>query len=98
LARKTTASLVGANEAYSAGNIGSIKDIIECLGVLVALYPAHIEKEEKHFFYPAIEYLSQTEQADMLQRFWEFDRQMIHEKYVKTVTEAEKRLNMVDYQ
>jgi len=93
VARKTTRELVQAYEAYSTGDIGSLKDIVRCLDVLVTLYPAHIEKEDKHFFFPSMEYLNQTEHADMLQKFWEFDRQMIHEKYQATVTEAEKMIN-----
>ncbi|MDO8715580.1 MAG: hypothetical protein Q7J73_02050, partial [Dehalococcoidales bacterium] len=46
---------------------GSLEEIESCLKELVRFYPAHIEKEDKHFFYPCLEYLSEKEQQDMLQ-------------------------------
>jgi hemerythrin-like domain-containing protein len=48
---------------------------------LVALYPRHIEKEDRHFFFPVMEYLTAAEQDAMLTEFYGFDRNMIHEKY-----------------
>ncbi len=88
--RRMVTSLVNARESYVAGNVGSLKDIVACVKELVNFYPAHIEKEDKHFFYPSLEYLSKQEQDDMLQEFWEFDRKLIHEKYEKLVQEFEK--------
>jgi len=48
---------------------------------LVNLYPEHIRKEDKEFFFPVMEYFTESEQEDILRRFRDFDRQMIHEKY-----------------
>jgi hemerythrin-like domain-containing protein len=87
LARKTVGRLVTAREDYVKGNIDSLGEILDSMKQLVTLYPAHIEKEDKHFFYPCMEYFSKPEQDDMLQEFWEFDRKMIHEKYQKVVDE-----------
>ncbi|MGE5790278.1 MAG: hemerythrin, partial [Syntrophaceae bacterium] len=53
---------------------------------LVDFYPGHIEKEDKRFFFPCLEYFTQAEQDRMLQEFRDFDRNMIHEKY-RTVVE-----------
>jgi hemerythrin-like domain-containing protein len=58
LARKTVSALVNAKNNYSDGNSESLKDIITYVRELVSFYPAHIEKEDKHFFYPVLEYLS----------------------------------------
>ena len=43
---------------------------------------------------PVMEYFSQDEQQKMLEKFWEFDRTMIHEKYKKTVEELEKTIQL----
>ncbi len=90
-ARKKVNSLVTANEAYRTGNLAALKEIVACVRELVDFYPAHIEKEDKHFFYPILNYLSQTEQDKMLEEFWEFDRKLIHEKYKQIVEELEVR-------
>ena len=88
LARKTVGRLVTAKDNYVVkGNPDSLKEIIDSMKKLVKLYPAHIEKEDKHFFYPCMEYFTKQEQDDMLQEFWDFDQKMIHEKYQKVVNE-----------
>lgn len=84
LARKTVGALNDATE-NDRKNRSTIKEIIQNLSRLVDLYPKHIEKEDKHFFYPVLEYFSRDEQDKMLQEFWEFDRNMIHDKYRKVV-------------
>ena len=88
--RKTVTSLVSARGSYMKGNVESLKDIVACVEELVNFCPAHIEKEDKHFFYPSLEYLTKQEQDEMLQKFWEFDRNLIHEKYQRLVEELEK--------
>ena len=81
--RKTTAQIVAAKEAYLSGDEGKLADIIHLARELGGFYPRHIEKEDKHFFYPCQEYFSKDEQEKMLAEFWEFDRKMVHEKYNK---------------
>ena len=83
-------NLVSANKGYVQNNMGSLEDVVTCLKDLVELYPKHIEKEDKHFFHPCMEYFSQREQDSMLQEFWNFDKQMIHEKYQKMVEQLGK--------
>jgi hemerythrin-like domain-containing protein len=85
--RKTTAALVAAKEKYLKGDKEKLVDIIELARQLGNFYPKHIEKEDKHFFYPCQEYFNKDEQEKMLAEFWEFDRKMIHEKYNKVVEE-----------
>ncbi len=89
-ARKTVGSLVSAANGYEQGKADSLKNIMACVKELVSLYPRHIEKEDKHFFYPSLEYFSHEEQDAMLSEFREFDRNMIHEKYQKLVVELQK--------
>jgi len=88
-ARNTVSALVGAKNNYKEGNPESLKDIIKYVAELLRFYPAHIVKEDQHFFYPILEYLSKKEQDDMLAEFWEFDRMLIHEKYQKIIEELE---------
>ncbi|MBP1710097.1 MAG: hemerythrin cation binding domain protein [Deltaproteobacteria bacterium] len=83
--RKTTAQVVAAKTAYLSGEEEKLGDIISLARELGSFYPKHIEKEDKHFFYPCQEYFSLPEQEKMLAQFWEFDRKMIHEKYNKVV-------------
>lgn len=90
-ARKTVAALNEAMTAYSSGNGNARNIIIENLKKLVALYPGHIPKEDKHFFYPVQEYFSAAEQETMLKAFWDFDRNMIHEKYAKVIEDMKAR-------
>lgn len=88
--RKTTAMLAEATNRYEKRNTDSLEEILSCLNTLVDFYPKHIEKEDKYFFFPILDYLSKTEQDDMLNEFWEFDRKIIHEKYGKVVEKYEK--------
>ena len=84
-ARKTVSSLEGSITDYQKGSDDALGSIINSLKELIALYPKHIDKEDNHFFYPILDYFNNNEQDTMLQEFWEFDRQMIHEKYQKVV-------------
>jgi hemerythrin-like domain-containing protein len=90
--RKTTAALVAAKVKYLQGEEGKLAGIISLARELGNFYPKHIEKEDKHFFYPCQEYFNKDEQEKMLAEFWEFDRKMIHEKY-KNVVEEYSGLN-----
>ncbi|MBN1829509.1 MAG: hemerythrin domain-containing protein [Deltaproteobacteria bacterium] len=87
IARNTVKALVEAAREYTAAKKGDPSTVRHCLADLVELYPKHIEKEDKHFFFPVMDYFSENEQQDMLMEFNEFDRKMIHEKYENTVEE-----------
>jgi len=64
-----------------AGDREASRDIEAVMLALVDFYPIHIEKEDRHFFIPCMEYFSNHEQDVMLEAFWEFDRTLIHDKY-----------------
>jgi hemerythrin-like domain-containing protein len=89
-ARKTVGNLLAANEDYRKGESGALEKAVSQIRELVTFYPAHIEKEDKHFFLPVMEYFTKAEQDIMLARFYEFDRNMIHEKYRKVVEQFNK--------
>ena len=88
-ARGMVTQLSEAAGRLDAGDSSAREDITRMLSGLVIFYPAHIQKEDKHFFYPCLEYFDGQEQARMLDEFWEFDRMLIHEKYTKVVDRLE---------
>lgn len=88
--RKTTASLFEAKNDFLLDKAGALDDVLLHLEELVAFYPRHIVKEDKHFFIPCMQYFSEVERAQMLEQMAEFDRRMIHEKY-RSIVEAMER-------
>ncbi|HOI93114.1 MAG TPA: hemerythrin domain-containing protein [Syntrophobacter fumaroxidans] len=88
--RETVKQLVEAKERYLRGE-GTAREVVAHLEALARFYPLHIEKEDKHFFYPCMEYFTKEEQDRMLAEFYEFDRKMIHEKYRNVVERMEAR-------
>lgn len=86
-ARNATKNIVDLKEKYVQGNINVIGEIAQLMQQLSEFYPKHIEKEDKHFFLPCMNYFTPQEQEAMLKEFWEFDKQLIHEKYKAMVQE-----------
>ena len=84
-ARQMVEKLVSARDRYLEGE-DTLKEVMELLGELARFYPVHIEKEDKRFFFPCLDYFTDEEQKQMLAEFNEFDRGMIHEKYNKVVS------------
>jgi hemerythrin-like domain-containing protein len=84
-ARVTVKGLLEAKDDYLGGNAEALRGLSEHLDELIRFYPQHIEKEDKRFFIPCMKYFSGREQEDMLREFFEFDRDMIHEKYRQVV-------------
>jgi hemerythrin-like domain-containing protein len=90
--RTFTARLGEANKRYVEGDRDAMSTVTDCMKSLVQFYPKHIEKEDKHFFIPCMEYFTETERQAILGEEWEFDRNLIHEKYKKIVIAAEEEL------
>jgi hemerythrin-like domain-containing protein len=88
--RKLVGELVEANKKYAKGDLSAMKIITERLSFLIDFYPKHIAKEDLHFFPNTEKYFSKEELETMLDEFWEFDRKMIHEKYIKLYESLEK--------
>lgn len=87
VARKTMKILMDARDRYVRGDTAALETIRKSLSELVKLYPEHIRKEDKEFFFPVLAYFSAGEQAAMLEEFMEFDRNMIHEKYENLISD-----------
>jgi hemerythrin-like domain-containing protein len=83
--------LTRARDSHAHGSAESLRDILSAIDELVQFYPKHIEKEDRHFFLPCMDYLTKDEQRKMLDEMWEFDRKMIHEKYRQMVDALEER-------
>jgi hemerythrin-like domain-containing protein len=90
LGRKTTKELVEANAKYRFGEKIALAIIVSKLKKLVNFYPKHIEKEDKVFFPSYMKYLSDEEDQLMLEEFYKFDREMIHEKYKSVLQKLEE--------
>jgi len=89
--RQTTKALVEANTRYRNGDETAWTDVAASLQTLTEFYPRHIKKEDKVFFPSSRNYFTDEEDQAMLAEFWEFDRNMIHEKYKSLVDGFEGR-------
>jgi len=89
IARSSVRALAAAGEQARQGHPAAFQDIVEIVGKIAVLYPAHIVKEDKHFFVPIMSYFTKEEQEAMLRQFDAFDRQLIHEKYRSLVENLE---------
>jgi hemerythrin-like domain-containing protein len=87
--RQTTKALVEANIRYRNGDESALTDIAANLKPLTEFYAIHIVKEDNLFFPSSRKYFTDEEDKNMLAEFWEFDQNMIHEKYKSLVDEFE---------
>ncbi|HVN72627.1 MAG TPA: hemerythrin domain-containing protein, partial [Desulfomonilia bacterium] len=87
IARNNVRALIEARKEYMNGKDEALGTILKGLTDLSNLYPAHIEKEDKRFFFPVMEYFTDKEQDKMIRDFFDFDRKMIHEKYQNIMEE-----------
>ncbi len=88
--RKIINNLEITRDSFVKGDPDAMKSILVICKSLVEFYPGHMEKEEKSFFAPALEYFSKREQEEMVKRFWEFDKDLLLEKYVKFMDHYER--------
>ncbi len=89
--RKTVADLVEAKGRYLRGVPEALPFMLDRMRFLVDFYPRHIEKEDKHFFLPIMNYFSPDEKEAMLKEEWEFDKNLIHLIYKNKLAEAKDR-------
>lgn len=64
-------------------------EIYENLKQLTGLYPGHIKKEDTELFNECMAYFTDAEKAEILDEFLEFDRKLIHKKYLGIVQSFE---------
>lgn len=91
LARQYTKELVKAKENYLRQEPEAVNQILCYVDKLTAMYPKHIMTEDQHFFIPCMGYFTAEEKDAMLEKMWEFDRKMIHERYEGVVAGIENR-------
>ncbi len=87
-ARTIVTGLAGAKDRCAGGHDRS-SEIVAIYEKMVDLYPAHIEKEDKHFFFPCLDYLSAEEQEGMLTEMRDFDAKFFHQTYEKLIEQLE---------
>ena len=90
-AREYTTELVKAKENYLRQEPDAVNQILSYLDKITAMYPKHIIKEDQHLFIPCMELFTAEEKDAMLEKMWEFDRKMIHERYEGVVAGIENR-------
>lgn len=84
-ARKAVTELEKANQSYVLGNKEALNEILEILSTLSKFYPTHIEKEDKHFFYHCMEYVSLDERQQMMSEFQQFNSNFTENRYAQVV-------------
>jgi len=89
--RTVTKKMVEANQRYRSGDESAFATVLDCMKQLRDFYPVHIEKEDRHFFQPAMHYFTEDERDEMLQEGFEYDRSLIHRRYQNVVKDAEVR-------
>jgi len=90
-ARQKIIALLEANKKYMAGDTSVIQELQEIMTLLCDFYPKHMIKEETNFFVPVMNYFSDHEIESMLKEFFEFDRNIMHEKYRELIEQLESR-------
>ena len=88
--RSLVKTLEDATRRYAEDASPARAEVISTVKALLDFYPVHIAKEDKQFFKEAFTYFNEAEQAEMLREYDEFDRALIHEKYVSLVEELEE--------
>ena len=88
--RKIITNLEMERERYIKGDADAVAPILTISKSLAEFYPGHMGKEEKDFFIPSMEYFSKREQEEMVRKFWEFDKNLLLEKYLKFMDQYDR--------
>ncbi len=89
-ARRAVTILEKQKTSYVDGQADALSGILESLNTLIELYPAHIEKEDKHFFLPSMTYFTEREQQEMLQKFLEYNQAFTDNHYKLAIETLER--------
>lgn len=89
--RKTVERIALVRERAIKGEPSAPKDLAYLLEDLVRLYPAHIDKEDRLFFLPCMDYFSEEEQARMLEEGEAFDKTMLQQFFERILDAREGR-------
>lgn len=91
IARAEVKGLLESAQRYERGDLDAVAHISAHLSRLIALYPPHIELEDKHFFAASMGYFSDEEKKQMLDDCYDHDADMAHRKYVEMVIQFEEK-------
>lgn len=91
-ARKKVSLLLQAKDEFVEGRKEALSTVVECLKEIADFYPKHIEKEDKHFFLPSMDYLSDSERDRMLEEEMDFDKEFIHKVYKEKTQQVKHAL------
>ncbi|MFZ1614840.1 MAG: rubredoxin [Holophaga sp.] len=75
--RKTVARLATVRERVLKGEATAVRDLAALLEDLAKFYPAHIDKEDRNFFLPCMDYFTEEERAGLLDEEEAFDRNLL---------------------
>lgn len=90
-ARGQTRNLVAATERVVAGDDSAAAEARSALRALADFYPDHIEREDHGFFKAAPGYFTREELQLMADECAEFERSLIHERYLAVADALEAR-------
>ena len=91
IARAEVKGLFESAQRYEKGDMDAVAHISTHLARLIALYPPHMELEDKNFFAASMEYFSPEEKKRMLDDCYDHDADMAHRKYVEMVVRYEEK-------
>ena len=80
--RKIVSNLEITRDSYIKGDPNAVGPMLTICKSLAQFYPPHMEKEEGGFFTASMEYFSKREQEEVAKQFWEFDKNLLLEKYL----------------
>jgi hemerythrin-like domain-containing protein/rubredoxin len=89
--RKMVARLALVRERVLKGEAAATRDLASLLEELARFYPAHIEKEDRDFFLPCMDYFTEEEKARLLEEGREFDRGLLHAHFEGVLDSREGR-------
>ncbi len=74
-----------ANLEWRNGDTEACAKITDILNDLTGFYPGHIQIEDQDFFKPAMNYFSDKEKKEMMEKEEEFDRDFTHKVYQEKI-------------
>jgi hemerythrin-like domain-containing protein len=92
--RVKVGQLLQAKTEFVGGNQRALSEIIACLKDIADFYPQHIEREDKHFFLPIMDYFTESEKNLMLEKEMDFDKEFIHRIYKEKTIQVKNALGI----
>jgi hemerythrin-like domain-containing protein len=90
--RMKVSQLLKAKDDFLGGKQEALAEVITHLKDIATFYPKHIEKEDKHFFLPCMDYFTESERDRMLEEEMDFDKGFIHKIYKEKTIQVKNAL------